>query len=329
MSCIIPARVVSKQSFTVSAAQQGKTLAAVLRLNLPDRSWSEVRQLVESRRVKVGADVCQDAARRLKEGDTLVVLERTETGSRVESGIVVRHLDAHVVVVEKPAGLNTVRHPAEREWTARRRALSPTLEDLIANQIIKQQGRGESKPFSRLRIVHRLDKETSGLVVFARTVVAERGLGKQFHAHSVHRRYLTVVPGYLPSQRIESILARDRGDGRRGSARAGGTGKKAITHVEVVEKLAGYTLLSCRLETGRTHQIRIHLAEAGHPICGDPVYHRLPDGRMLTDSSGAPRLALHASELGFEHPVTGKSLHFAMPLPTDLASFVESLRRAQ
>jgi 23S rRNA pseudouridine1911/1915/1917 synthase len=177
-----------------------------------------------------------------------------------------------------------------------------------------------------LRVVQRLDKETSGLVVFARSVVAERGLGKQFHAHTVMRRYLAVVPGSLAPQRIATSLVRDRGDGRRGSTDNPTLGKEAITHVDVVGRLRGYTLLSCRLETGRTHQIRIHLAELGHPVCGDKVYHRKPSGEVRPDRSDAPRLALHAAELGFQHPVTSEELFWSMPLPADLEQFLERLR---
>jgi 23S rRNA pseudouridine1911/1915/1917 synthase len=173
-----------------------------------------------------------------------------------------------------------------------------------------------------LRVVQRLDKETSGLVVFARTVAAERGLGKQFHAHTVHRRYLAVVPGYVPAQTIRSRLLRDRGDGRRGSTALPDQGKEAVTHMEPVERLPGYALVACRLETGRTHQIRIHLAELGHPVCGEKVY-----GPRAADS-GAPRLALHAAELGFVHPTTGQKLHWAMPLPADLEAFLARLRGA-
>jgi 23S rRNA pseudouridine1911/1915/1917 synthase len=313
--------------FPVPPEQAGQTLAAVLRARLPGFSWSQVRRLVQTRRARVLGELCLDPARRLKEGDLVELTARPAPPPRREEDIVLRHLDEHVAVVEKPSGLNTVRHPAERDWAERRKALSPALQDLVPKLIAAREGRTAKGPPPRLRVVHRLDKETSGLVVFARTVAAERGLGKQFHRHTVVRRYLAVVPGSVPPQTVTSHLVRDRGDGRRGSTPVPGVGKWAVTHVDVVERLPGYTLLSCRLETGRTHQIRIHLAELGHPVCGDKVYCRLRDGTVLADASGAPRLALHAAELGFVHPATGAALHWEMPLPPDLRRFLDRLRR--
>src|SRR5204863_757990 len=121
--------------------------------------------------------------------------------------------------------------PAERDWLAQRKTLTPTLEDLVPGLIARTEGRSDKGQLPRLRIVQRLDKETSGLVVFARTVAAERGLGKQFHAHTVTRRYLAVVPGLVRAQTIRSRLVRDRGDGRRGSTSVEGEGKEAVTHV--------------------------------------------------------------------------------------------------
>ena len=134
------------------------------------------------------------------------------------------------------------------------------------------------------------------------------------------------MPGRVKAGRIHTFLVRDRGDGRRGSTAVEGVGKEAITHVEPVESLRDYTLVSCRLETGRTHQIRIHLAELGHPVCGDRVYVHRKDGTRFADRAGAPRLALHATELGFRHPVSGEAMHWEMPLPDDLRAFVERLR---
>jgi 23S rRNA pseudouridine1911/1915/1917 synthase len=315
--------------FSLPSEQAGRTLAAVLRQRLPGQSWNQVRRLIETRRARVNGELCLDPARRLKEGETVELLARPAAKLRQQETIVIRHLDEHLVVVEKPAGISTVRHPAERDWAERRKALSPTLEDLVPKLIAKRGGHFRKGPLPRLRIVHRLDKETSGLVVFARRVAAERGLGKQFHAHAVTRRYLAVVTGFVPPQRIASRFVRDRGDGRRGSTHQPGIGREAITHVDVMERLPGYTLLVCRLETGRTHQIRIHLAELGHPVCGDKVYHHLPDGGELSDLSGAPRLALHAVELGFVHPLTHQDMHWEMPLPPELQAFLDRLRATE
>jgi 23S rRNA pseudouridine1911/1915/1917 synthase len=316
--------MIAIEPFPIPAHQAGATLAALLRSQLPGQSWKQVRQLIEARQAKVNGELCLDPARRLNEGETVELLARPAPRPRQAEAVVIRHLDEHVVVVEKPSGIATVRHPLERDWTARRKALSPTLEDLTPPVIARQEGRKSSGP--RLRVVQRLDKDTSGLIVFARTIAAERGLGKQFHDHTVIRRYLALVPGFVSPQRIDLRLVRDCGDGRRGVTHNPDEGKEAATLVDVVERLAGYTLLSCRLETGRTHQIRIHLAALGHPVCGDKVYCHLPTGDVRPDPSKAPRLALHAVELGFKHPVTRAALHWSMPLPPDLEALLDRLR---
>jgi 23S rRNA pseudouridine1911/1915/1917 synthase len=312
--------------FAVPAEQAGLTLAAGLRTLAPHQSWSQVRRLVAARRVRINGELCFDPARRLKQGDSVEVLDRAVQPLREHEAVRIRYVDDHVVVVEKPSGVNTVRHPSEREWNQRRKVLSPTLEDLVPKLIARVSGRSRKGPLPRLRVVQRLDKATSGLVVFARTVTAERELGRQFRKHTVVRRYLAIVPGHVEPQTIRTRLVRDRGDGRRGSTDNRTLGKEAVTHVEIVERLLGFTLVACRLETGRTHQIRIHLAELGHPVCGEKVYNRGPGEKAVSDNSGAPRLALHAIELGFFHPFTQESMHWSMPLPPDLAGFVEKLR---
>jgi 23S rRNA pseudouridine1911/1915/1917 synthase len=322
-------RMNSLPPIPITVDQAGLTLAALLRRRMPDLSWTQARRLIESRRVMLCDEICLDPARRVKEGDMVELLARPAAKPKEHEAIVLRHLDAHLVVVEKPAGVSTVRHPTERDWPARRKALSPTLEDLVPPLIARAEGRQRKGPLPRLRVVQRLDKETSGLVVFARSVLAERNLGKQFHAHTVIRKYLALVPGYLKPQRIQTRLVRDRGDGRRGSTDFPDQGKEAITHIEVAERLPRYTLLSCRLETGRTHQIRIHLAERGHPICGEKVYNRKPDGSVRSDPAHWPRLFLHAAELGFNHPATSEPLRWSMALPEDLRTFLDDLRGAR
>jgi 23S rRNA pseudouridine1911/1915/1917 synthase len=295
----------------------GQTLAAVLRARLPGVSWSQARALIAARRVKVRDELCLDDARRLNAGETVELLAAPLPRPRDLSSLVLPHVDEQIVVVEKPAGLCTVRHPSERWWAERRKALSPTLDDLVH----KQLGGGP-----RLRIVHRLDKETSGLLVFARTVEAERGLGLQFRRHTVTRRYVALVSGQAHREVIRTTLVRDRGDGRRGTGTGPGA-RDAITHILDVEPLPGHSLITCRLETGRTHQIRIHLAERGTPVCGDKVYSHRKDGGRHEDLSGAPRLMLHAAELGIRHPSSGEEMHWVMPPPADMTRVIHRLRR--
>jgi 23S rRNA pseudouridine1911/1915/1917 synthase len=316
--------------FTVFPAEAGHTIAKVLRSRLHELqpSWNEIKTLITSRRVTVNEVVTADPARRLKEGDIVVLMAkpaRVIAGGAVPT-VVLRHFDDHVVVVEKPAGMNTVRHPAELAWSEDRRKLDPTLQDVTQWAVGQNLGR-PARSLPPLRVVQRLDRETSGLVVFARSVLAERGLGMQFRKHTVVRKYLALVPGRLSPQTIRSELVRDRGDGRRGSTPLRGAGKAAVTHVTVEEQLPAATLLGCRLETGRTHQIRIHLSESGHPIVGEKVYIRTTDGRALP-AGESPRMFLHAIELGFSHPATGQDLHWTMPLPPDLVAVLAAYRRA-
>jgi 23S rRNA pseudouridine1911/1915/1917 synthase len=318
----------ARRHFLIGAPESGRTLVNVLRAR-HSLSWSDARRLVRERRVCLDGQPCTDPTRRVRQGQRLELREpgpKADRQGTPEPGQpVVRHVDDQLVVVEKPAGLTTMRHAEEEaEFGPRgRRYLPPTLADLLPALL----GRGRRGRQPRVRAVHRLDKDTSGLVVFARTVEAERALGAQFRDHTIERRYLAVVRGRARSGRIESFLVRDRGDGRRGSSPNPREGKRAVTHVRVVEELRDYTLVECRLETGRTHQVRIHLGESGTPICGERVYDRPLHGRPVPDHSGAPRLALHACSLGFTHPKTGKPVEWYSPWPADLASFVGRLRR--
>jgi 23S rRNA pseudouridine1911/1915/1917 synthase len=322
----------STRAFTVGRAEAGRTVVDCLRARLA-LSRAAAVQLVRARQVRLGGAPCLDPTRRLRVGQRLEVQaaglarERPPRQRRGAGEPVVRHVDAHVVVVDKPAGLTTMRHADEAaEFGARgKRFLPPTLADLLPGLLAGgQPGRRPA-----VRAVHRLDKDTSGLVVFARTAAAEGHLGRQFRAHTVDRCYLAVVRGRPRAGRVESWLVRDRGDGRRGSTAVPGAGQRAVTHVRVVEELGDYALVECRLETGRTHQVRIHLGEAGAPLCGERVYDRPLNGRPLPDGSGAKRVALHAALLGFEHPATGRRVSWTAPLPKDMAELVERLRRHQ
>jgi 23S rRNA pseudouridine1911/1915/1917 synthase len=314
-------------AFAISSKESGSTVLQVLRAHL-SLSWSQARRLVHEGHVYLGGVPCVDAARRVQRGQRLEVREHPAKPSQPATrNFAIRFADAHVVVVEKPAGLTTMRHPEEAaEFGARaRRFLPPTLADLLPAQLTRSRA---GKP-SPVRAVHRLDKDTSGLVVFARTVEAERHLGRQFRAHAIERCYLAVVRGQAKPGRIESYFVNDRGDGRRGSTTEPNQGKRAVTHVRVVEELGDYTLVECRLETGRTHQVRIHLAESGTPLCGERVYDRPLHGKPPPDPSGAPRLALHAARLGFTHPATEKGMAWQSPLPKDLKAFLVRLRKSQ
>lgn len=304
-----------------------ETLSAALRRWFPGKSWNDVRKMIETRLVTVNGNLCMDPARRLTTGEVVKVNERPMLPPPKAADVTVEHCDDDVVVVHKPSGMTTVRHPEERDWPSRRKQVQPTLDELMPRLVQRHLRLPPNAKLERIRAVHRLDRDTSGLLIFARNEHAERELGRQFREHTVHRRYLAVVPGRIEAQRIESRLVLNRGDGKRGSTTLPTGGQHAVTHVRPAEFLTGYTLVECRLETGRTHQIRIHLSELGHPVAGDKVYRKPSDAPPIPDHSLAPRLALHAAELGIEHPVTGEHIRWHAPLPPDLADFVERLRK--
>jgi len=235
------------------------------------------------------------------------------------------YYDPHVVVIDKPAGVSSV--PYEDRETG-------TAMDLIRGAW-RRMGRPATS--IALHVVHRIDRATSGLLMFAKTKRAELGLAAQLRAHTIDRQYLCVAHGEVAPGRIESQLVADRGDGLRGSVSWAGPGpgprrsmtrghavqgKRAVTHVEVREALRGATLCAVRLETGKTHQIRIHLSEAGHPLVGEKVYIRDYAGPAIASA----RLMLHAETLGFAHPITGERIELASPLPADFTAVLDGLR---
>jgi 23S rRNA pseudouridine1911/1915/1917 synthase len=308
--------------FIAETSHSGRTILDALRKFLPGSSWSELRKLLAARRVLVSGALCLEEARRLMAGEVIEVSPRTQARPPVAADVRVVWLDGDVVVVDKPAGMTTLRHRAERDWSIQRKSLQPALDDVLPGLIAARE-RLDEKLTPRIFSVHRIDRETSGLLVFARSVGARDALIRQFHSHSVDRTYLAVVRGDLAPQTFESHLVEDRGDGRRGSTSQPGTGKRAVTHVRPVERLKGWTLLECRLETGRTHQIRIHLSEAGHPVYGDSKYGPLEASH---DAPAVRRMALHATTLGFDHPRDGRRLKFESLPPADLRAIVASLR---
>ena len=298
------------------AAPSHGTVVAALRAHLPGQSWNDLRALCLSGKISVNGERELDPARRVTGGETvawnLTVPDPRRTATRPEFRIV--YEDGHLIVIEKPEGVSSVPYERKERGTAL---------DIIREAWRKQGKRGTATP---LYTVHRIDKDTSGLLCFAKTKLAERGLHRIFKQHLAEREYLAVAHGQVRPSRIESRLIPDRGDGLRGSTRRPDQGQHAVTHVEVIESLPAATLCRVRLETGRTHQIRIHLAEQGHPLVGETVYLRdhTRAGRRLLPSR---RLLLHAATLGFDHPVTGEHLHFASELPPSFETELQQLRR--
>lgn len=320
------------QTFVVGRRDADQTVAAFLRarLNLP---WSKAKRLVESGQVRVAGQKVTDPAQRLKLGKRVEVVTQAPaakgqkpTRAKLKAAPqydgprpVLVYSDDSIAVVDKPAGLTTMRHAEEAAEFGERgkRYLPVTLADLLPAML--------GRPGKPVRAVHRIDRDTSGLVVFARTRPAEEHLTEQFRAHTVDRRYLALVRGHPKAGVIESRIARDRGDGRRGSSTTG-EGQRAVTHVVVLEQFGDFALVECRLETGRTHQVRIHLGEAGWPLCGERVYDRPVGGAPLPDGSGAKRPMLHAARLGLTHPATGDRMTWDSPPPADFKALLSRLR---
>jgi len=228
--------------------------------------------------------------------------------------------DRDVVVVDKPAGMLSIADaPGNKD----------TLADHLRTLLRKTGERGLDAP---LGVVHRLDRDTSGLMMFARNAHAKRVLATQFREHAIDRVYRAIAHGTVRAARVDTELLLDRGDGLRGShghfrrtdVRPPPDARRAITFVTPIEPLPGATLVECRLETGRQHQIRIHLAELGHPLVGERVYIRDYAGPKVD----AARPMLHARTLGFVHPRTGEHRMFEREPPDDFMAMLETLRAA-
>ena len=225
--------------------------------------------------------------------------------------------DAHLVVVDKPAGL--VVHPAAGN-------LDGTLVNALLHHCAGQlSGIGG---VARPGIVHRIDKDTSGLLVVAKSDAAHEGLARQFADHSIERAYMAITAG-VPTPLAGTVrgnIGRSDSNRKKMALVGDNRGKHAVTHYKVLEPLDGAALVECRLETGRTHQVRVHLASIGHALLGDPVYGRTPARlRPLLSRIGFQRQALHAAVLGFIHPITGTALRFESPVPSDMRELLREL----
>jgi 23S rRNA pseudouridine1911/1915/1917 synthase len=299
----------------------GKTVVSVVReaLGVP---WKRAESLCTTGRVEVDGVTELKPARRLGAGARVAV---DPTGPRLRGGVLARdaivHVDRDLVVVRKPPGVLSVPYESGDK---------DTLVDRT-RAALRRLGPVGKRYDPQLGVVQRLDKDTSGLLVFTRTLAAKRELAQQLRKHDIERLYVAIVHGDARRATHDTLLIRDRGDGLRGShgvfrrprGPAPRDAQRAVTHVEVVERLVGATLVRCRLETGRQHQIRIHLSEAGNPLVGEHVYIREHKGERIP----APRPMLHATRLGFAHPRSGERLVFDDPPPPDFAEVLARLRR--
>ncbi|MGR3502941.1 pseudouridine synthase [Pseudaestuariivita sp.] len=325
----------TRLTFHLSAAPQPRLDKALAR-DVPEEaalSRSRLAKLLEAGAVRMNGAVVTDAKAR-PAPEAVIEIDLPEAApSHMEAEAIpldIAFEDDALIVLNKPAGM--VVHPAPG-------TPSGTLVNALLHHFdgaLSGVG-GVSRP----GIVHRIDKDTSGLLVIAKTDAAHHGLAAQFAAHSAHRVYravcygvpdvgdprligvrgVSVEPGGVV--KITSGLARHRTDRQRQAVTFEG-GRHAVTRLKVIERLGGAALVACQLETGRTHQIRAHLAHAGHGLIGDPVY----GGRrkLRADVQGFSRQALHAAELGFTHPVTGDALRFQAPDPQDLRDLIAHLR---
>lgn len=294
--------------FVVAAVADGQRLDRAVRDACPGCAWSRVRRAIETGKVRLDGRVVTDIGATVSAGQRVELRLAAPRPNRDSADSRIVHADRDVVVVDKLAGISTVPfEPGEQG----------TLIDRVRRDLVRRDGRAQPP----LGVVHRLDKETSGLVMFARTLPAKRHLKQQLRVHSVHRRYVALVHGDCPAGTLRSRLVEDRGDGLRGSTDNPKLGQPAVTHVSVLERFVGATLVECRLETGRTHQIRIHLSEAGHPLVGERVYVRGAAGPRID----APRLMLHARELGFVHPRTEAEVRFSAEVPEDMLRVIAGL----
>ena len=279
--------------------------------NIPELSRSAIAKLIEDGKVRVGDSTvsksCKTAA-----GDTVTVeLDDPQPVDILPENIPldVVYEDDHLLVVNKPKGM--VVHPAPGNASG-----------TLVNALMYHCGDNLSGINGELRpgIVHRIDKDTSGLLVVAKSDAAHRGLSEQIRDHSFTREYLAVCYGNLKEDErtVDAPIGRHKIDRKKMCVTALNS-KPAVTHITVLERYEGFTYIRCRLETGRTHQIRVHLSYIGHPIAGDPVY---GPAKVITALNGQ---CLHAAKLGFVHPISGEYLEFSAEVPQVFADFLAKL----
>ncbi|BCI70367.1 pseudouridine synthase, RluA family protein [Sphingomonas sp. S17] len=302
----------------IAPTADGWRLDRALADAVPTLSRERLKVLIASGAVTREGVMARDPAKRAAAGDLFQVAVPAPTPAHNEAQdipLVIAYEDEHLIVIDKPAGL--VVHPA-----------AGNLDGTLVNALLHYCGGSLSGigGVARPGIVHRIDKDTSGLMVAAKTDRTHEGLAKQFAAHSIDRRYRAITGG-IPRPAdgtVDAPLARSPQNRKKVAIVQGG--KRAVTHYRTIEKLNNAALVECRLETGRTHQVRVHMQSLGHALLGDPVYGRTKGAqKALLDELDFRRQALHAAHLGFIHPISGNALAFESPMPADMQELFSRL----
>lgn len=311
-------RGVSTIEAQVADTAKGWRLDRALAEAVPTMSRERLKALISTGQVTGPDGLIRDPSKKLSGGGTYQVIVPDPTPAHnvpQDIPLVIAYEDEHLIVIDKPAGL--VVHPA-----------AGNLDGTLVNALLHhcQGSLSGIGGVARPGIVHRIDKDTSGLLVVAKTDRAHEGLARQFKAHSVDRRYQAIVSGrvLIGGGSVDAPLARSPHNRKKVAIVA--SGKRAVTHWTLTKVLKDAALVECRLETGRTHQVRVHMASIGHPLVGDPVYGKVrPSHRQMLETIGFRRQALHAARLGFIHPIQSNALSFDSEMPDDMQELFKQL----